>query len=59
MRIHAELRHLIHHLARHAQLVDEHGFGYSRDLTDPAPAAVPDGVDLYHLTGRTRQEATR
>ncbi len=37
---------------------DDTGFGYSRDLdTDPDPAAVPDGVELVPLTGRTPRRA--
>jgi hypothetical protein len=28
------------------------GFGYSRDMSEPEPAQVPAGVELYHLTGR-------
>jgi hypothetical protein len=46
-------------VGRHRRLVDPLGFGYSRDLDPHLPAAVPDGVDLYHFTGRTAQEATR
>jgi hypothetical protein len=45
---------------RYVQLVDDLGFGYSRTDTDTTDASpVPDGVDLYHFTGRGRQEATR
>ena len=47
------------HVAHRRQLVDPLGFGYSRDLNSPAPAAIPDGVDLYFFTGRTTQEVTR
>ncbi|GAB1692788.1 hypothetical protein [Krasilnikovia sp. M28-CT-15] len=43
----------------HTQTVDELGFGYSRTDTTPAATAVPDGVDLYFFTGRTRREALR
>jgi hypothetical protein len=45
---------------RYLQLVDELGYGYSRtdtDTTDDSP--IPQGVDLYHFTGRTRMEGTR
>jgi hypothetical protein len=63
MNLHTELRALIHQFghraARRAQLVDALGFGYSRDLDQPTPAPVPDGVDLHFFTGRTRQEVTR
>lgn len=66
MNTRAELRsvwHLYQALRhRHAQAVDDLGFGYSRTDSDaePAtPAPVPDGVDMYFFTGRTRQEATR
>jgi hypothetical protein len=64
MNVHAELRSVwrLYRILRrrHAQLVDELGFGYSRTDNDPTgPAPVPDGVDLYFLTGRARQEATR
>lgn len=60
MNAHAELRSLWRRYRtrrrRHTPLTDELGYGYSRTDTDPTdPAPVPDGVDLYHFTGR--QEA--
>ncbi|BFU43392.1 hypothetical protein [Krasilnikovia sp. MM14-A1004] len=57
--MHHRLRTLVQRRAtRHTQTVDELGYGYSRDTT-PAAIAVPDGVDLYFFTGRTRREALR
>jgi hypothetical protein len=51
------IRELFTHRHRHKSDQDL-GFGYSRDLDPPSPAPVPEGVDLYHFTGRTPQEAT-
>jgi hypothetical protein len=62
MSVHTELRGFLHLYQtlrlRHAQAVDEFGFGYSRTDTT-GPAAVPDGVELHFFTGRTQQEAHR
>jgi hypothetical protein len=64
MRTHAELRGFWHRYQnlrhRHAQAADDLGFGYSRSDSDTEPtelATVPDGIDLYFFTGRTRKEA--
>ena len=48
-------------IRRHqAHTADDLGFGWSRtDTGATEPAIVPDGVDLYFFTGRTRREATR
>ncbi|MEU8656927.1 hypothetical protein [Actinoplanes philippinensis] len=58
MSLRTEIRsfwHLYQHLRHRAQLVDEHGFGYSRSFGHRAISAVPNGVDLHFFTGRTRQ----
>jgi hypothetical protein len=63
MNLYAELRNFMKYIGRRAdprgQFVDEHGFSYSRDLDQPEPTAVPDGVDIYFFTGRTRAAGLR
>ena len=66
MTVHTDLRgfwHLFQSLRhRHAQAVDDLGFGYSRadsDTEPTTPTPVPDGIELHFLTGRTRKEAHR